>query len=90
MDYMLIPYDTPDWFTAFEIIRASNLFSEAGCGGVIDPLTANIPDHSWLKCIIQTSRCDRETTGAEVASDEESQYCKINNHKESPQDFMQV
>ena len=49
VDYCVIPYETLGLFSDFQVIRATDLFNQAGCVGIVDPTRAVISDHSLLR-----------------------------------------
>ncbi len=55
VDYCVMPYESLDVFTDFEVIRARSLFEASGCLGKADP-TRSISDHSALKWTVAVPR----------------------------------
>lgn len=47
VDYCVVPHESLERMSNFQVIRPRQLFEEAGCVGVIDPQCA-IPDHALL------------------------------------------
>ena len=86
VDYVLVPHALLPLCNSFEVIRARTLYTDAGCNGSVDPIRANIPDHSFLKWIVNSpheSRREKDTANGEPNK------CHVRyDLKNIPSDFM--
>ncbi len=48
-DYVLIPHEQLSLYSEFNVVRVHDLFEQAGCVGMYDPLRS-LPDHNILQC----------------------------------------
>ena len=88
VDYAVVPHDLLQFCEDFEVIRPRVLYTTAGCNGTIDPVKANIPDHSFLKWKVKQSMLIKDVSydmQDNVQSTVEDKF-KVTN---IPEDFME-
>ena len=85
VDYAIVPHSLMPECNSFEVIRARELFTDAGCMGVIDPISGNLPDHSFLKWSINKQGTQQNTF--HVCGEAEDSYIRYD-VKDIPDTFM--